>query len=284
MKAAPGAVKTRRRRLVALAWTWLRCQGGPYLDRHLDRHCKGWWADAAMRYQPVLAALRQLGPEPSVLEIGSGAFGITPYLGRPVVGVDLAFPDRGALLRPVLASATRLPFADRQFDAVVAVDVLEHVAAEERRQVVQEMLRVARRMAVLAVPCGEAAARQDVELDELYRKLHGQGYAFLQEHLAQGLPSPEDLADLVREAARRSRRAWRLRVGKNANLRIRRAFMRSWIETHGERWGPVEKVALALMPLLWRFTVGDCYRRVVVLQLEGVQPQGNGDGSFTHPD
>jgi SAM-dependent methyltransferase len=52
--------------------------------------------------------------------------------------------------RPVSGSVLELPFARASFDAVVCLEVLEHL--EDPRAAVEELLRVARRAVVLSVP------------------------------------------------------------------------------------------------------------------------------------
>ncbi|MHB8160133.1 MAG: hypothetical protein ACYDGS_06570 [Thermoleophilia bacterium] len=49
---------------------------------------------------------------------------------------------------------------------MTAVDSLEHIAPDDLDTAVLEMLRVAYRLVVIAVPSGEGVARQDGELAE----------------------------------------------------------------------------------------------------------------------
>ena len=97
----------------------------------------------------------------SVLEVGVGEGDVSErvrarYPAASVVGVDL--PD-GTLaaewarrdLHNAFASASRLPFADRRFDLVLAIEVLEHVP--DPAAALTEIARVARDAVVLSVPC-----------------------------------------------------------------------------------------------------------------------------------
>lgn len=113
------------------------------------------------------------GPPRRALEVGCGEGVIADKLARrfgEVVALDLADAGLRADWRRYLgprflhASAHQLPFADGQFDVVVAAEVLEHLPDPD--QGLAEMARVGRRHLVLSVPrepifrgCNLAAGR-----------------------------------------------------------------------------------------------------------------------------
>jgi len=101
----------------------------------------------------------------TVLDVGS-CFGFLP-LRLAQEGFDVVATDhtagtmgllgavaerRGQAVRPVVADARALPAAARSVDTVTAVHLLEHLPAGDTITVLEEMLRVARRRVVVAVP------------------------------------------------------------------------------------------------------------------------------------
>jgi hypothetical protein len=87
-----------------------------------------------------------------VLEIGVGKGLLGHFLGNfPHLrhcGLDIA-----ADLRPhVVGSVLRMPFSDRQFEAVVCCQVLEHLKFEDFLPALREIRRVSRKLVILSLP------------------------------------------------------------------------------------------------------------------------------------
>jgi 2-polyprenyl-6-hydroxyphenyl methylase/3-demethylubiquinone-9 3-methyltransferase len=104
------------------------------------------------------AVARRLGPlkGASVLDLGCGKGRFAARLqemGARVVGLDRsqAMLAEGRGLDRVLGSAARLPFSDGSFDAVVAIEVFEHLPSNFELAVLAEIRRVLRPGGVVAV-------------------------------------------------------------------------------------------------------------------------------------
>jgi 2-polyprenyl-6-hydroxyphenyl methylase/3-demethylubiquinone-9 3-methyltransferase len=125
------------------------------------------------RFKPTVAAddfrlralVRALDPVAGrrVLDLGCGKGRFAGWLaaqGAEVVGLDrsAAMLGQAGGLPRVLASARRLPFAAAGFDAVVAVEVLEHIHPAALAGVLAEVQRVLRPGGVLAVIDKNAAS------------------------------------------------------------------------------------------------------------------------------
>jgi Domain of unknown function (DUF4422)/Methyltransferase domain len=146
------------------------------------------WHD---RYAKLLQRERGLfDARRSVLEVGSGPWGIALWLQRPVVGLERdwsqALPN--PLIQPVEGDVLRLPFADDSYDYVICVDVLEHLAEGDRATALCELIRVARDKVLVSCPCGAAAEEGERAFAGLFDALGLPRPGWLTEHFDNGLP------------------------------------------------------------------------------------------------
>ena len=113
-------------------------------DRFFDTEDRHWWFVGRRRL--VTDLLAGFGARGRILDLGCGTGGVLQHLQGlgDAVGLDPA-PEaarycRRRALPMVLGSGLELPFADGSFDAVLALDVIEHVPDDVA------MLREARRV------------------------------------------------------------------------------------------------------------------------------------------
>jgi hypothetical protein len=181
----------------------------------------------AARFFPILRELRsQIGNDAALLEVGSGSSGVGEFWSGTFVGCDVTFPSRPLKnMRAVRCSGHQLPFKDGAFDAVVVSDVLEHVPPRQRRQVVDEAMRVSRNLVVFGYPCGTAAFELDKKLYYDYRRRNLPPPVWLEEHMLHPFPDENLLAKLPA--------GWKSRVVPNEHLQfhywmMRREMFRLW--------------------------------------------------------
>lgn len=192
-----------------------------------------WHPEVALRYLPIVEEINKLDKGATVLDVGSGGLGITPYLKRKVTGVDIAFsPPFHPLLKRVKSSATKLPFANSSFDVVISVDMLEHLKEKARTDAICEMLRVARKKVLLGVPCSQTSYQQDVYLDKYYQKKFKKRYQYLKEQINLGLPKEHDIYDTIMTAARVNKKTIHLQIRGNENLQLRLFLMKGFISNN----------------------------------------------------
>jgi SAM-dependent methyltransferase len=218
----------------------------------------------AARFFPILLQLKRNVPSgATLLEVGSGSLGLGEFwLGR-FVGCDVTFSSRPVKqMSAVRCSGHQLPFEDGSFDAVVVSDVMEHVPPAMRELVVEEVLRVARKVAVFGYPCGPAAFAVD---ERLYRRYQSRGRrvpGWLEEHMLYPFPDEDLFGELPSP--------WKKSVVPNESLEFHYLMMRAemfWL------WDYSFRLALLMMPrlverLLRRANQEPTYRKIFVLTRE----------------
>jgi len=163
--------------------------------------------DTALRYHAVLELLAERWRDDlEILEVGSGSGGVTEFLRHPVTGVDPAFERTTERASPWLkkraGSATALPAADASFDAVLSLEMIEHLQAGDRSSALSEMVRVLRPGGRLIVtfPAGAEAERLDRWLNDRFRARRGREHPWAAEHLREGLPDVAEMAGALARA------------------------------------------------------------------------------------
>ncbi len=159
-----------------------------------------------VRFEPVLALTRQHGAG-HLLDVGSGSAGLAQLLGSGwrTTALDVEFVGQ-PMTQPnesrILGDVRRLPIPDEAFDVVIAVDLLEHLHRDDRRQAVRELCRVARRQTIIACPTGSAALEGDRRLAAHLESRGRPCPAWLLEHLDRGMPEQDAVVADVQEFGR----------------------------------------------------------------------------------
>ena len=215
----------------------------------------------AVRYFPILKVMKQHGflKQGTLIEIGSGHFGIGAYRKVPFTGCDITFvSDPRWPMKPLVASAADLPLADKSFDVVLASDVLEHVPPDLRRKVIQEALRVADKLVIFGFPSGTVAHDSDEALKQFYLSHNAPVPGWLEEHMQAAFPDASLFQEIV---------GWDVFQFGNENLKFRSWLMRREMN----RWFVRITGRLArhlpwlIAPILQRLDHEPSYRQIFVL-------------------
>ena len=227
--------------------------------------------DPWLRYSPVRSILRRstdltVG---RVLDVGSGTAGLASSLAVPTVALDVAFPGTGpasrkSLTERVKASATHLPFRNSSFGAVVSIDMIEHLALDDRPNALRELFRVAEKLVILGFPFGNRSARFDREALEVEHS-RGLSTGWREEHAAHGIPRDAEHAEVLAAATSFHPKARVVWHGHEGIWGLRTRWKLQFSIPKGS---PI--YGLAFYPLYWFHRLGrrrNAYRRIYVARL-----------------
>lgn len=240
-----------------------------FIKNFFDKFFWGQHPDSALRYAPVVSTLKNKKLENSkILEIGPGSLGIVPYLRRNIDGIDIDFSGpQTKLLNKIKGSAAKLPFRRNSYDVIISVDVLEHLKDTDRELAISEMLRAAKKLAIIVVPISELSQQQDRELKDRWERIFKEPNQFLREHVENGLPKAEDILVTIDKSARSLGKKVKVKSFPNLNLTVRKILMLTWITKNQLIYYLYLKGYLLLLPILRLANFGNCYRRVFVIEL-----------------
>lgn len=167
----------------------------------MDADLSGIPFDHFQRYAAAARVLSAVLPVGSrILEVGANR---QRLLGMFLPRHSLVYSDLEPQDEPdfVVADAAALPFETASYDAVVSLDVLEHIPQDARDAAVEEMSRVAAKLVVICCPTDRPWVHAAEEsANAVWRAAMGGDYPWLAEHQEHGLVDP----DRVLEALRRS--------------------------------------------------------------------------------
>lgn len=227
-----------------------------------------WHPEVALRYLRFVDLIKKGNRDATILEVGTAGLGICPYLKRGVTGVDQKFnPPIHPLLKQVNGSALALPFPDSSYDIVLSVDMLEHLTHDARIKAIQEMVRVAKTMVLLGVPCGKSAYGQDMTLDSEYSKKYGTRYHFLEEQVIFGLPEENDIKSTILKGAKLIKKKVSILMEPNENLNLRLFLMRGWISENIFAQIFYRKILLLFLPILKLLNSPPVYRQLFIVTI-----------------
>ncbi len=224
--------------------------------------------EVALRYLPLVRMLNKDPHLKTILEIGSGGLGIAPYLKKPVTGVDTDFlPPYDPLLTKIKGSAVKLPLKNNSYDAVICVDMLEHISEGDRDKAIREMLRVARKKMIIAFPSGREAAAEDKYLSAYYLSKFGSEYPFLKEHLKYGLPDVKSICGIILKQAEMIGKKVLLQIRGNENIYLHRFLLKGFMTKSRIIDFIFRKAFLVLIPVFRLLNMEPNYRKIVIIDI-----------------
>ncbi len=234
----------------------------------------------AIRYIP---ALNEINSHPetynTILEVGSGALGLSRYIKRKIVGVDInTIGPHYKNMVMVGSSAALLPFKDDSFDIVVSLDMLEHIPLALRQAVVYELMRVAKKKVIFGVPSFDTAKKLEDKVRIIYEsKLKHWRHSrfskekfikrniFLFEHEKYGLPKTEEINSYINEYIKNSSRNYKVKTLDNENISVWYYGVLGEMKYSYLRWFLTAVLFVLFFSILSRLNFGRCYRKIFII-------------------
>jgi len=230
-----------------------------------------WNIDCDLRYTAARAALSGIKSD-SICEIGPGNAGLGQLIQTPVIGFDITF-DAVALrrwnqnLRPVTASMNNLPLRCNSFDAVLALDCLEHIPTPQRQDALAEFMRVAKCRLVFSVPCGSTSGASDQQLYEHYQRRWGQSCMWLKEHIEFGLPEMPEVMEMIHGAGEQTGKQVEIQVKNHMPLLVHNFNHRVLMTANYRLARPLSYLLWLVYPFLRKFSRQQTYRKFFIVRL-----------------
>ena len=145
------------------------------------------------RYLILASLLSQLGTpkDLKILDVGGKKGLLRLFPGFSPTIIDMEESDEPKFVQ---GNALDMPFKDEEFDFTVSCDVLEHIPQADRKQFINEMLRVSRNGFILCAPFSSPSnVELESELNDYYHHLTNSQHRWLREHIDNGLPSEKAL-------------------------------------------------------------------------------------------
>lgn len=138
----------------------------------------------------------------TILEVGSSAECVLSlFLPKDkIVNLDLEFPDDKADdERFRKGNFVEMEILD-EFDFVLSLDVFEHIIPLSRNAFIEKSLRLAKIAAIITCPFStEGVCEAEEIVNNLFEAKFGEPYHWLEEHIANGLPSLEETQKFISE-------------------------------------------------------------------------------------
>ncbi|MNI10098.1 hypothetical protein D3C73_631960 [compost metagenome] len=157
--------------------------------------------DQYQRYNNVtniINSLRSSGQTFNILEVGANEHqNLEKFLPLDqITYLDIQLPDSlKDNPKYILGDATAMGFSDGYYDIVVALDVFEHIAEENREKFISEIHRVSSEFFVITAPFHSSeVVEAERRVNAVYKSIFNKDFIWLEEHMVNGLPDLKKLS------------------------------------------------------------------------------------------
>lgn len=103
----------------------------------------------------------------------------------------------------VVIKKDKLSFSNNSFDIVCAIDVLEHIVRNKRKQFIENLIKVAKKKVIFSFPLGTPQHLKYEKETQVFLKKKGKNVTYLEEHIRNGLPTKEEVDNLTKQFKRK---------------------------------------------------------------------------------
>lgn len=131
---------------------------------------------------------KYIKPNKSILDVGGSMSRLGEFTKNcTVTTADVVEPT------DILYNGKKIPVKDSSYDVITSIDVMEHIPSDARADFVKELYRVARERIIISAPLGTDFHLEYEKKTLEYYKSKKIKLPFLEEHVAIGLPKPEQI-------------------------------------------------------------------------------------------
>jgi len=145
----------------------------------------------------TVEALRSKAPF-KILEVGGRGNFLQQFLPKDSVTIlDVIDSNEPNYVK---GDGRNLPFGEHEFDIVLSTDVLEHIRPENRKEFIQEQIRVAKKAIIISGPVwNEKVVTIEKEVNEYYKSSTKTDHPWLGEHISYGLSKLSTIEGILKE-------------------------------------------------------------------------------------
>ena len=221
-----------------------------------------WSPEIALRYLPIAYMIKRDISIHSILDVGSGSLGITPYLKRNVVGIDINFNGPySPYLKRIKGFANSLPFKNKTFDATICADTLEHIKKKYRKKVITELIRVTKKKIFITIPVGSFSEKEDIRLYKHLLKTKKWDDPYLKEHIAIGLPKEKDIMLAIPSN-------FSVKIKNLTNIYLRRIILKAQFSNQFIGRFISSVIFVLLLPIFLNINKEPTYRKLYIITID----------------
>ncbi|WP_438493120.1 methyltransferase domain-containing protein [Paenibacillus sp. IHBB 3054] len=160
--------------------------------------------DQFQRYNNVtniINTLRKTGQTFNILEVGANEHqNLERFLPEDqITYLDISLPENlKNNPKYILGDATSMGFSDNHYNIVVALDVFEHIAEQDRIKFVSELHRVSSDFFIITAPFHSPKVVQaEKRVNAVFKSLFNKDFIWLEEHMTNGLPNIDRLSNYL---------------------------------------------------------------------------------------